>query len=99
MCDVLFTVFPNYIYYEDFAYITQFITSELYFSLYDLFFQSIPCVQNFLFMRSNFNNGILNMFKDPSVFEGFRILPSPVLTKSIEKLTNTVGEEIVGNLK
>jgi len=77
-------------YFDEFLYVTQNVTIELFFSVYNLIFNYVPCAQNFLYLRMNFLKAVdkYDDFMTPDTIK----LPPPVLSKSIEKITHYISQ-------
>ena len=51
----VFNHFPDgNIYFDEYVKIAKEITSELFVSVFDCIYKCIPCVKNFLILRSNY---------------------------------------------
>ena len=50
----IFSMYPNGIYFNEFAELAERGTSEFVFSIFDTLYQCIPCLQNHLIMRANY---------------------------------------------
>ena len=74
--------FGQGIYFDEFCYICDNITSELYYCILDTIFHYVPCAQNFIYMRNNFMDVVK---RAGFVLPDEQILPSPLLQKSIQK--------------
>ena len=46
--------FGEGIYFDEFKYICENITSELYYCIFDSIYHFVPCAQNFIYMLNNF---------------------------------------------
>ena len=53
--DIIFNNFDKYLFFNEFDSINQQVTSELFFSIFDLIYSNVPCAQNFLIMKAKFD--------------------------------------------
>lgn len=55
LTDCIFNNFNEAIYFEEFEFICNKLTCELYYNVFDHIYQYIPCAQNFFIMKQNFD--------------------------------------------
>ena len=80
------------IYFDEYVRITKEITSELHVSVYDCFYKCVPCIKNFLLLRSNYIQ-VLNDQFNIKLHQSKLTLSPPVTSKMREKFVNIVEKE------
>jgi hypothetical protein len=88
--------FGSGIYFDEFCYVCDNITSELYFCIFDILYHMVPCAQNFIYMRNNFMDVLSRAGFD---LPDEKILPPLFLQKSIRKISEYKGTIDKGNQK
>ena len=55
----MFSYHPRGMYFDEFVKLCQEVSSDLYTSIFDCFYNYIPCVQNFLLLKAHYKFFIL----------------------------------------
>ena len=54
LVEKIFDEFKEGLYFKEFAELTKRVSSELYFSIFDMIYQFVPCAKSFFLMRRNY---------------------------------------------
>ena len=82
--DVLFSHYPDGIYFDEFVDIAKHVASDLFSCIYDCFYRCVPCVQNFLLMKAHFKFFMLQNLQMPgSKHSSYIQLQNNILNKML----------------
>ena len=89
--DTIFEKYPNGMFFDEFTQFCKEISSELFVAIFDPLYEYVPCIQNYMILRANYQKLLtqdlawkLQVQPNHSFIE----LPPPLSTKQLEKVTN-----------
>lgn len=86
---MLFEPFPEGLYFDEFCALTEKVTSELFLAVYDCIHQCVPCVKNFLTLRTNFKAFVNTQEENgiPRADYQYLTLAPPISDKMVQRMS------------